>query len=238
VAKHRFVWLGLAVSIAHCKVFFVGTGVGWPLARLLLPLQLETLIFTMADKGKKEVILEAAALLFRDRGYSATSMRDLAQSVHLQASSLYNHISGKQEILREICFRNAERYREGMTAIETVCVTPAQCIERLIALHLEVATEDTTSITAFNDEWRHLEEPALNEFIQLRKDYEARFKRIIEKGIADGSFRPVDPNYALYTLLSALRWVYDWYKPERAPLLPGVQSSITRLLLGGLASEQ
>jgi AcrR family transcriptional regulator len=191
----------------------------------------------MADKGKKEVILEAAALLFRDRGYSATSMRDLAQAVHLQASSLYNHISGKQDILREICFRNAQRYREGMKAVENQGGTPAQRIEELIALHLQIATEDTTSITAFNDEWRHLEEPALSEFVQLRKDYEARFKHIIEQGIADGSFQQVDPNYALYTLLSALRWVYDWYKPERAALLPGVQTSITRLLLDGLVAK-
>ena len=58
-------------------------------------------------KTKKQLILEAAARLFRDKGYAATSMRDLARAVDLKASSLYNHIGSKEEILQnisEICY--------------------------------------------------------------------------------------------------------------------------------------
>ena len=64
----------------------------------------------MPKASKREIILTAAAKLFRDRGYQATSMRDLAEAVELKASSLYNHIGSKEEILKEICMANADKF--------------------------------------------------------------------------------------------------------------------------------
>jgi AcrR family transcriptional regulator len=188
----------------------------------------------MAERTKKQEILEAAAELFRDKGYSATSMRDLAQAVHLQASSLYNHIQSKQEILREICFANAHRFLAGIAAIEEQDLSATGQVKALVALHLQVAVQDFTSITSFNDEWRHLEPPALEEFLTLRRAYEQRFIRIIEAGIASGEFRPVEPRIALYTLLSSIRWVYDWFIPGRRLTIEDVASSVQQLLLRGL----
>ncbi len=188
----------------------------------------------MVGKMKKQMILEAAARSFRDKGYPATSMRDLAQAVNLKASSLYNHIGSKQEILREICFDNARHFLSGMEEIEKMNAGSLEKIEALIKLHIQVATEDITSVTAFNDEWRHLQEPELSEFVKLRRNYENRFKAIIENGIREGCLARVEPVVALYTILSSVRWLYDWYKPERKPGLQSIQEQIISLLLRGI----
>jgi|APTNR8051073442_1049403.scaffolds.fasta_scaffold00447_4 AcrR family transcriptional regulator len=187
-----------------------------------------------ADKTKRQAILEAAAVLFRDKGYNATSMRDLAQAVQLQASSLYNHIQSKQDLLREICFNNAQRFLDGIIEIESRPATAAEKVEALIELHVSVATQDLTSITAFNDEWRHLEEPHLNKFKSLRREYENRFKAILAQGMQDGDFRKLDPQFALYTLLSALRWVHDWRQPGRRQAVESVRTTLSTMLLNGL----
>ncbi|MCB0639346.1 MAG: TetR family transcriptional regulator [Lewinella sp.] len=179
--------------------------------------------------------MEAAAELFRDKGYSATSMRDLAQAVHLQASSLYNHIQSKQEILREICFANARRFLAGITAIEAEYATATERVRALLELHIQVAVQDFTSITSFNDEWRHLDAPALEEFMTLRRAYEQRFIGIIQAGIEAGEFKAVEPRIALYTLLSSIRWVYDWFKPNQRLTIDDVRASVQQLLLSGLS---
>jgi AcrR family transcriptional regulator len=57
--------------------------------------------------SKKDLILQKASALFRERGYATTSMRDLAESVGIEAASLYNHIQSKSEILQEIISRIA-----------------------------------------------------------------------------------------------------------------------------------
>ncbi|MCB0705059.1 MAG: TetR family transcriptional regulator [Saprospiraceae bacterium] len=185
----------------------------------------------MATKPKKQLIYEAAARLFQEKGYSAASMRDLAERVNLKASSLYSHIRKKEEILQKICFDNARRFLQGLAAIEQKTADPLERLEALIHLHIDIALDDPTSITVFNDEWRHLEEPYLGDFVKLRRDYEQRFRQIIQTGMDQGVFRKVDPNTALFTMLTALRWIHYWNPTQ----IPGnLHTEITSLLLRGM----
>ncbi|MFN7115483.1 MAG: TetR/AcrR family transcriptional regulator [Saprospiraceae bacterium] len=192
---------------------------------------------TIVEKTKRQIISEAAAKLFRDKGYPATSMRDLAETVHLKASSLYNHIGSKEEILRDICFENARRFHEEMQKVEQMNASATEKVQALLRMHIYIATEDVTSVTAFNDEWRHLSEPFLSEFKAMRRDYEARFQAIIEAGIHRGEFKKLDAFTALYTIFSSVRWLYDWYKPERNVTPEQLYEQIAMLLLGGLVVD-
>ena len=69
------------------------------------------------NSPRKEVILEKAAHLFRKNGFNATSMRDLAENVGVEAASLYNHINSKAELLQEICFKIANKFTEHMDEV-------------------------------------------------------------------------------------------------------------------------
>lgn len=186
------------------------------------------------EKTKKQIILEAAAVLFRDKGYSATSMRDLAESVQLKASSLYNHINGKEEILKTICFQNAKVFHDELAAIEASNLSCTEKVEQLVRFHIVMATEEVTSITSFNDEWRHLTEPDLSRFKELRKDYEQRFKGILKAGIKEGIFKNIDPTILLHTVLSSIRWVYDWYRTGRPCTPDELAKEITEIVLSGI----
>lgn len=189
------------------------------------------------SKSKKQIILEAAARLFRDKGYPATSMRDLAQAVDLKASSLYNHIASKEEILQKICFDNARHFLSAMKEIEKRPVSATERVKELLQLHIRLATEDPTSVTSFNDEWRHLSEPQLSEFKALRKDYEKRFKAIVKEGMETGEFKAVHPTIVLYSLLSSIRWLYDWYLPSGKVTPQELVDELLTLLLQGLIKE-
>lgn len=189
------------------------------------------------SKSKKQFILEVAAQLFRDKGYSATSMRDLARAVQLRASSLYNHISSKEEILKLICFDNAQRFYEGLERIEQMPVSLSAKVEALIRLHIRTAMEDVTSVTAFNDEWRHLSEPFLGQFIQMRKNYEQRFRAIVEAGIVEGTIKPMHAQVILYTIFSSVRWLYDGYKPSGDLSPEKLEDEMVALLMDGIAAK-
>ncbi|MCI5080678.1 MAG: TetR/AcrR family transcriptional regulator [Saprospiraceae bacterium] len=192
----------------------------------------------MANSLRKQEILEAAARLFRDRGYPATSMRHLAEEVQLKASSLYNHIGSKEEILKTICFDNARRFADGMTDVQANQeLGAAGKIKALIRLHIQIATHDLTSVTAFNDEWRHLSEPHLSEFKKMRKNYENAFKDILTQGIEEGIFRSQNPTILLYSILSSFRWLYDWFKPERSIDSKQLEEEMTNLIMNGLLSN-
>ncbi len=181
--------------------------------------------------------MEAAARLFRDKGFKATSVRDIAKAVDLKASSLYNHINSKDQILAEICFTNARRFLQGMEEVKRASEKPEARLVGLIRLHIEVAVSDLTSVTAFNDEWRYLPEPKLSAFLDMRRSYEQQFLEIIEKGIQKGVIRPIEPVVALYTIISSLRWLYDWYLPGKRIRVEDLEASICTLLFEGLSNN-
>lgn len=183
---------------------------------------------------KKQKILEAAARLFRDKGYSATSMRDLASAVDLKASSLYNHIASKEELLQEICFSTAHKFVDAITEIEAREIPALDKIKALIYLHTTVAATDLTSITSFNDEWRHLREPHLSEFLSLRRHYEAHFLKILADGMEAGSIKQMEPQLVFYTMLSSIRWLYDWRLRKQASISSLHSEQISTILLSGL----
>jgi len=189
-------------------------------------------------KSKKEEVFQEAALLFQEKGYAAASMRELAKRVGLkQASSLYNHYKHKEEILQQICFENAHKFINGIKTIEADATSSTEKIKALIRLHIDIATQDISSVTVFNDEWRHLTEPHLSSFLVLRKAYEERFKKIVKQGMQDGDFRALDPTITFYTLLNSIKWIHHKSHLEKEADKIVLQNNITTFLLKGLQQD-
>jgi len=157
---------------------------------------------------RKEEIHIAAARLFGEKGFAASSVRDIANAVGLGAASLYNHMDSKDELLTSICFRCANSFLEGMAKIETECTDPVEKIKELIRLQIRIALYDESSLTVFNDEWRHLQKPYLSSFLDLRRTYETAYLRIINEGIEQGKLQHNDAYIIYQTILSSLRWLH------------------------------
>jgi AcrR family transcriptional regulator len=184
---------------------------------------------------RRQHILIEAAKLFKAKGYSATSMRDLADKVGLEAASLYNHISSKEDILQEVCFDIAGRYVSQLSEIEAnTQTTSVEKLHSLIDLHIVMIAGNREEVYVCNNEWKHLSEPHLTRFKEIRKDYENRFKNIIEIGIEKQELKKVNPTTALYTILSAVRWVEIWFQPDRGIPVEEISKDISNVLLSGL----
>lgn len=188
----------------------------------------------LTKKTRRETIIEQAQILFKEKGFSATTMRDLAERVGVEAASLYNHIKSKDEILEEICFFISNTYIAHLEDIKVQNISTSDKIETLIRLHVRIIIENTEGVSVANNEWKHLIEPALTQFKQARRDYERGFATLIEQGISEDVFQKVNVSVALFTILSAVRWVELWYKPERAISAETLENDIVLMLLNGL----
>ncbi len=185
--------------------------------------------------NRKIEIETAAARLFGEKGFAASSVRDIASAVGLGPASLYNHMASKEGLLKTICFRCAHQFLEGMATIEATEVDPIEKIEALIRLHIDIAFEDKSSVTVFNDEWRHLPEADLVEFLALRKNYERNFLRILKEGMDTGMIRPAEPFILYNWILSSLRWLHLPGKKKSKLSAASVTEQITQLIIKGIA---
>lgn len=185
-------------------------------------------------KSRREIIVEEAAKLINEKGYVATTMRDLAGRVGVEAASLYNHIKSKEQILSEICFSLANRFTQEMSVIQSSDLTIIDKLKSLIKLHVLVNTETAELASVMNDEWRHLSEPELTNFLSLREAYEAQFLSIIDEGISNNELRNIDSKIMLYSILSSIRWLQHWYSEERDLSIEEIQENSIKLLLQGI----
>ena len=163
---------------------------------------------TQKISKRKQEILNAASVLFRYKGYAACTMRDLAEKVGLEVSSLYSHIKSKEEILSALCFQCADLYSEGLSQINVLDVDALQKIDAIIDLHINIAIDHPSSITVFNDEWKHLPETDLVLFLNLRKEYEKNIQSIIAEGIQNQIIKNHSVQILMNIILSSMRWIH------------------------------
>lgn len=189
-------------------------------------------------KSRRNEILEKSAVLFHKKGYSATSMRDIAKAMGMESASLYNHIKSKQEILQAILLPLAHRYTKGIEEISKSPLSSIQQLERIIADQVRITIENTDGVSLIPTEWVHLENKedvqARKEYLELRNFYEKEFKRIFKKCIKDGELRKVNVDIAVFTILSTLRWLYSWYTKNQKINPVVLETELINNLLGGL----
>ncbi|MFZ1749225.1 MAG: TetR family transcriptional regulator [Saprospiraceae bacterium] len=158
--------------------------------------------------SKKEILYIAAAELFKDKGYNATSIRDIASAVGLEPSSIYSHIKSKEDLLSQICMDCAYKFMEGIKDIYFQDVSPRKKLKLLIALHLDIAYSHPASVSVFNDEWKYLSSEILTEFVTLRAEYEKKFKKILMSGHDTGKFHFTNIDITFSFLIKSLSWSY------------------------------
>lgn len=189
----------------------------------------------IANLSRKEQVIRKAAELFKEKGYAAASMRDLAQLLGIEAASLYSHIKSKEEILRSLCFDMAAEFRKSLEEVEKQDLTASEKLRKGIIGHIQVMAKDLTASAVFMNEHRHLSQPYLRDFLLLRINYINRFKSIIEQGTRSGEFKKtIDKKLAVMTLFSSLNWMPMWYDPSGLiePIELGVQ--LSDMLVNGL----
>ncbi len=185
--------------------------------------------------SRKEQVIRSAAELFREKGYAASSMRDLAQKLGIEAASLYSHIKSKEEILQQLCFDMATEFRKSLTEVEKKNVTATEKLRQGIIGHIQVMAKDLTASAVFMNEHRHLSQPFLNDFLLLRINYINRFKAIIEDGTKKGEFKEtIDKKLAVMTLFSSLNWMPMWYDPQSKIDPQNLGQQLADMLVNGL----
>lgn len=187
--------------------------------------------------SKKELILRKAAAMFREKGFAATSMRDLAETVGIEAASLYNHIRSKNEMLEAICFDVANRFNANMDAIEAGTEKSIKKVETLLRFHIKEMVGNYEEVYVSDREWRHLDEPYLSNFQNQRRIYRKRFAAIIEDGIRKNEIRQIDAPTAILIVLHAVSGIESWHRSKVRITGEELENNMVTIMIDGLRKQ-
>lgn len=188
----------------------------------------------MKPLDRKTEIVNSAAKLFKEKGYSAVTMRDIAQDLDIKAASLYNHIKSKQEILVLIVIEIAEEFTNRINEIVVSEISTIQRLEKVIELHINITLRNPDAIACLNNDWMHLTDNELVYFIKMREDYEENFRNIIKSGIASNEIKNLNPEVIIFSMLSTLRTLYLWYGKKKGFTETSLKRDLSQVLLKGI----
>ncbi len=179
-------------------------------------------------------LLLVAAELFWQRGYEATTTRDLAQAMGLQKASLYHHITRKEDVLFDLCKLAIERLNAAVAATVSEGTPPLEQLQSLIETHMEVVLRDRQLQVGVLNEFRYLSSDHWAAVVSMRDSYQSTVRSIIESCQRNGVLRKdISPATLTLALLDLLNWAIFWFKPE-GPMTPTmIARSFAAIFLDG-----
>jgi TetR/AcrR family transcriptional regulator, cholesterol catabolism regulator len=179
-------------------------------------------------------ILRAAADLFRERGYRATTLDDIAAHLGMSKASLYKYVRAKEEMLAAISRETIERFTRELALVLESDLGPEDKLRRVVREHVRFVIGNRSFLTVFFSEETNLP-PRFARMLAAEKDrYDKGVERIVEEGIRRGVFREIPPRLVVFGLLGMLNWLYKWYNPAGRWGAEEVSSAFLALVEGGL----
>jgi AcrR family transcriptional regulator len=182
----------------------------------------------------RDEILEAAAQIFSQKGFHATSMQDIAQAVRLQKASLYHHVSSKQEILLAVLDQAMAMLIARMQQVMAQPTPPDVKLRQAMEAYLTTMLEHRDLAAVLLLEHRSLQPEFQARHFPRRDRFERLWRDLIQDGVDQGVFDCRDPSMSGRALLGVLNWTITWYRPEGALAAETISHLFADLFLQGL----
>lgn len=190
---------------------------------------------TDSPKPRRAQIHDVASRLFSERGYHATSMRELAGALGMQGGSLYAHISGKEDLLIEIVNGASRQFDQALFSLRDVDLPADAKLREAMHRHIQVVADNMESATVFFHEWKHLSPESYQRVTGWRDSIDGFYRELITQGIQDGIFRrDLDVRMTANLILSAVNWTYTWYHTGGKLTPRDIADSYADMLITGL----
>jgi TetR/AcrR family transcriptional regulator, cholesterol catabolism regulator len=190
-------------------------------------------------QDRRELILSTAAEMVARKGLRATTVRAIADAVGVFSGSLYHHFPSKDAIVDEILTRYLDAIRARYAVVLASGKDPAQCLRDLVVTSLEIAEEQPHATAIYQNESQYLREmPGFHGIQSAAADIQQTWLRVIDAGVADGSFRDDIPSWVFYRLIRDAVWLsVRWHRPDGPYSTHRLADDVTSLFLTGFATS-
>ena len=188
--------------------------------------------------SKEQEIIAVAARLFKEKGYRATTLEDIAVAVGMLKGSLYYYIRSKEELLYLVV---REPVRQAYKKLEEIVNADAPIkskIAQAVANHMTLFHQHYPHMAVYLHDYHHLMQKLQKDSIETPKHYQRLWATLLQQGIDAGELRTdLDVKVTGYAILGMCNWVYRWYNPEGKLSAEEIAAIFSTLVLDGLSRE-
>ena len=189
-------------------------------------------------KAARAQILRAAADLFRERGYQASTVDHIAARLGMSKASLYTHFRAKEEMLAAISRETIEAFTRDLNLVLASRLGAEDKLRTVVRQHVQFVIANRSFLTVFFSEEANLP-PRFARALARQKDrYDKGVERIVEEGVRSGVFREMSPRLVVFAVLGMVNWVHKWYNPRGSWGAEEISAAFLSLIEGGLLRHQ
>jgi TetR/AcrR family transcriptional regulator, cholesterol catabolism regulator len=189
----------------------------------------------IATTPREDQVRAAALRLFKEKGYHATSMRDIANAVGINKGSLYSYIHSKEDLLIPVFERAMGVLLEEIEQITADSdLTPTERLKRAIQAHVSAVANNLDVLTVYLSEWRQLATESLATNRSQRERYAELFHEILRDGVAAGEFRRMDTRIVMLGMIGMSNYLFRWYRPDGRLTPTQVADELIEMVMRGV----
>jgi len=186
------------------------------------------------SEAKLQLILRVSSKVFAERGFEATSVRDISREAGVSLSGLYYYFESKQHLLYLIQSATFSIVLESLKTRLAGTVDPVERLRLLVLNHIEYFLTHPNEMKVLSHEEDALEDPYREKVQAIKRRYYALAREIFESLAAEGLALGVNPRVAVLSLFGMMNWPYKWYKPSVDPDAQGLTAAIVGIFLHGV----
>ncbi|MDO6493075.1 MAG: TetR/AcrR family transcriptional regulator [Cellulophaga sp.] len=187
---------------------------------------------------KKELFFEKTLKLISEKGFKATTMRDIAHELNFEVANVYNYIDSKEALLEDYIFSTLEEFVVYLDNIMNSSYSPVEKLKFVISKHVQYTLNKPYEVSLFVYEWRSLKDEKLEDFKVKRSGYISTVSNIIEEGIAEGSLRKMDSEFSTFMVISSMRWLFSMITNDDIKVNPiEIEKQLTDFIFKGIENK-
>ncbi len=164
--------------------------------------------------SKRERILEEAVAQFYARGFTATTLDDIAAGLGVTKPFIYAHFRSQTELLAALCTPTIELSLAAVANAANGRGAPTERLRRAMIDFAKVILSWQANIAIFFHEEKSLEPAALAEIDVLRKRFDRVLSKLLTEGVIAGEFQISDVKLAALAIGGMISWAYTWHRPS------------------------
>jgi AcrR family transcriptional regulator len=193
-------------------------------------------VIAPAPDARRSEMYRTIAQLFRDRGFDATSVSDIARALGLTNAGLYHHFESKEALLFEIMMFGLDKVRDEVILPVRTIPDPEERLRQLITRHARIATRGQGAVAHLQDEIRALPPPARKQVEHRMRVYFDLVRGTLDELHAAGRLCDVDRTVATFSLIGMILWLPRWFRQDGRLTQDQVAEDIANLALRGLVA--
>lgn len=197
----------------------------------------------MAETNKRKMprkrraeVLDAAARVFNEKGYDATSIQDIADEIGILKGSLYYYISSKEDALFEVL---QEVHEAALAAVVEAVEFDGNALQRIRAFVETLArfnADNSIRMGVLLHDFRSLSEPRRGAIVRERDQYDQILRKLINKGKREGVIcKDIDPKLTALAIMGMINSIYQWYQPSGSRRSANIGSAYADFVVAALA---